>query len=284
MGSVQLVVQHMIKLNVTDYIDIDVERDLSGYALRIITSSENEPASQVYVNSKKKLAEKYGMNVEIIHDPTNFQRRYFEDVDIEIVQYPTSESLTKYSITSVSFANDIDGLTLESSARLYKARRYADLNDVYVPCTAFGVSELITRVRPDRNQKIAIIGRSDLVGKPLLQVLNCHGYRVESFDSRSDLTLVQDVFDIIVLATGTKADLDFIENCIDSHGLIIDVGIIRDENGLHGDLYPLQISALNDKQQFDNVFYTPVPGGVGRLTTWSIFEQLALKNIARRNT
>lgn len=259
----------MSKINIRDYINIDETFDLSGKMFLIQTSDENEEASKVYVAKKKELAEKHGMRVVIRHDKPMYYNSD-ETPEIEMVQKPTSSSLERRS-TFVPEYCDIDGLGDAAAVKMYRARRPHELPK-YVPCTAYGVHKFIeahNTLEPVKT-RVAILGRSELVGKPLDVILRCHGYRVETFDSRSDIRSTNDLYDYIVVATGVLFDYEHttdIAALLRNSGCIVDVGIHRINGKLRGDMHPLALENAT-------VNYTPVPGGVGLLTTWSIFKQL----------
>lgn len=269
----------MIRVDVTKYIDLDETfPTLAGRRLQVITSDENPAESEVYVNKKVELAKKHGMTCQVIRDPHRVED--LQSTLGRIVQLPSSKRLTHYAQHTMSPNVDVDGYTNANRAALYSARRPVDLRGVYVPATAYGVMRFIEafcgkRLADPKNVKVAVFGRSDLVGKPLTKLLQIYGYRVESFDSRYIKFRDNDSFDIIVIATGKSFSGRLIEKMITTQGLIIDVGIHRSENGLHGDLFPATLQRLNTTDKLQYVSYTPVPGGVGRLTTWSIFKQLA---------
>lgn len=258
------------KLNIRDYVNIDETFDLSGKTFIIHTSDENDEASKVYVNKKKQLAEKHGMNVIIRHDKP-FCHNSEELPDIEMIQKPTSPDLERRSMFTPEYC-DIDGLGDAAAVKMYRAKRPHELPK-FVPCTAYGVHKLIeshceAHGLRRRDVRVAILGRSELVGKPLAVILNCHGYRVETFDSRSKFGNEFYSYDYVVVATGKLFSANETDNIVHrTRRLIIDVGIHRVDGKLRGDLEPNTLA--------DGIIeYTPVPGGVGLLTTWAIFKQL----------
>ncbi len=260
----------MYKINIRDYVNIDETFDLRDKTFIINTSDQNDEASHVYVNKKKQLAEKHGMNVIVKHDQP-FHYNSDEKVTIEMIQKPTSSWLD-IKARSLPEDYDIDGLGDKAAIKLYRAKRPNELPK-FVPCTAYGVHKLIeahcsTQNLEPRNVRVAILGRSELVGKPLAVILNCHGYHVETFDSRSNFDHAYYMYDYVVVATGQLFSPDKTKRVIDkTKHLIIDVGIHRIDGKLRGD--------LDQDTLADGIIeYTPVPGGVGLLTTWAIFKQL----------
>ncbi|MGL4521433.1 MAG: hypothetical protein ACRCWQ_02610 [Bacilli bacterium] len=258
------------KLNIRDYVNIDETFDLSGKTFIIHTSDDNDEASKVYVNKKKQLAEKHGMNVIVKHDQP-FHYNSDEKVTIEMIQKPTSSWLD-IKARSLPEDYDIDGLGDKAAIKLYRAKRPHELPK-FVPCTAYGVHKLIeshceAHGLRRRDVRVAILGRSELVGKPLAVILNCHGYRVETFDSRSKFGNEFYSYDYVVVATGKLFSVNETDDIVHrTRRLIIDVGIHRVDGKLRGDLEPNTLA--------DGIIeYTPVPGGVGLLTTWAIFKQL----------
>lgn len=186
-----------------------------------------------------------------------------------ILQLPLPDHLKHYeqSLTDMIAINkDIDGLTSKSVADLSHG------SQTVLPCTVQGVIDVMEYVTKNGNNKkfegsrALVIGRSNIVGKPLVQALLQRNVTPMIAHSRSNVEwLMEDIggsFDWIILATGAKDMFD--ANFLWGHHCVIDVGITFDDNGkLRGDL-------TNEGKEYYSQYYTPVPGGIGPLTTSNV--------------
>lgn len=224
-----------------------------------------DPASQVYVRNKIKACEEVGIKSYAFYlDKEVAQSRVEElirslSVDNKIngilVQLPLPAHLdSKKILELIPYAKDVDGFSAENMGRLC-------MNEpCLVACTPNGVMKMFESENIDLNGKNAVvIGRSNIVGKPMAMLLTNANATVTLCHSRTaDLKQKCLEADIVVAAIGKakfiKADM------IKEGAVVIDVGMNRDENGkLRGDV------------DFENVkekcsFITPVPGGVGPMT------------------
>lgn len=224
-----------------------------------------DPASQVYVRNKIKACEEVGIKSYAFYlDKEVAQSRVEElirslSVDNKIngilVQLPLPAHLdSKKILELIPYAKDVDGFSAENMGRLC-------MNEpCLVACTPNGVMKMFESENIDLNGKNAVvIGRSNIVGKPMAMLLTNANATVTLCHSRTaDLKQKCLEADIVVAAIGKakfiKADM------IKEGAVVIDVGMNRDENGkLCGDV------------DFENVkekcsFITPVPGGVGPMT------------------
>ena len=224
-----------------------------------------DPASQVYVRNKIKACEEVGIKSYAYYlDKEVAQSRVEElirslSVDDKIngilVQLPLPRHLdSKKILELIPYAKDVDGFSAENMGRLC-------MNEpCLVACTPNGVMKMFESENIDLNGKNAVvIGRSNIVGKPMAMLLTNANATVTLCHSRTrDLKQKCLEADVVVAAIGKakfiKADM------IKEGAVVIDVGMNRDENGkLCGDV------------DFENVkekcsFITPVPGGVGPMT------------------
>lgn len=224
-----------------------------------------DPASQVYVRNKIKACEEVGIKSYAFYlDKEVAQSRVEElirslSVDNKIngilVQLPLPAHLdSKKILELIPYAKDVDGFSAENMGRLC-------MNEpCLVACTPNGVMKMFESENIDLNGKNAVvIGRSNIVGKPMAMLLTNANATVTLCHSRTaDLKQKCLEADIVVAAIGKakfiKADM------IKEGAVVIDIGMNRDENGkLCGDV------------DFENVkekcsFITPVPGGVGPMT------------------
>ncbi|MFI3301443.1 MAG: bifunctional 5,10-methylenetetrahydrofolate dehydrogenase/5,10-methenyltetrahydrofolate cyclohydrolase [Candidatus Gastranaerophilales bacterium] len=229
----------------------------------------NDPASQIYVNNKKKTAEKLGINSEIIQ----YQEDVLEDVLLDkindlnnnvevtgiLVQLPLPKHINKSKvINAILPSKDVDGFTPENFGKLFAGEK------PYVyPCTPKGILLLLDEYNINLQGKHAvIIGRSNIVGKPLIQMLLARDATVTTCHSKTtNLEKITKTADILISAVGEKI---IHKNMIKKNCIIIDVGIFKDENGkTTGDVYFEKVAKHTS-------FITPTPGGVGPMTIASL--------------
>ena len=241
----------------------------------VIISVGDDPASKVYVRNKMKAAEEVG--IDALHkqfDANEFGLkicRYIsalnqaEDVDGIMVQLPLPKHLDERAIIdAISPAKDVDGLTTTNIGRLRSGQ------DCLKPCTAAGIIDLCKYYNIELDGKdVTIIGRSNIVGKPLADLMMAEGATVTQCHSHTkQLQNHTDYADIVVSAIGQpKFVTDFyVHGC----QTVIDVGINRDENGkLCGDV---DFDGVKDK--VENI--TPVPGGVGPMTVAELMKNVVI--------
>ena len=224
----------------------------------------DDPASQVYVSSKRKLTEEAGMDSS--HHPLAAEVSQAQllaliselgaddAVDGILVQLPLPGGLDQDEVIArIDPAKDVDGLTAASAGMLAQGR------PGLVPCTPMGVVELLRAGgTPIEGAEAAIVGRSILVGRPLASLLVGANATVTICHSRTrDLAAVLRRADILVAAAGSPGLIT--AEMVRPGATVIDVGTNRTDDGLVGDV------------DFDSVAevagaITPVPGGVGPMT------------------
>ena len=229
----------------------------------------NNASSRIYVNNKKKAAETVGIKSTIIEFEANVPEQILIDKIEELnnntevtgilVQLPLPEHINKNKvITAISPKKDVDGFNPENQGRLMLG-----IEPYFYPATPQGIIMLMDEYNITLESKHAVvIGRSNIVGKPMAQMLLKRNATVTMCHSHTqDLDEIIKTADIVVSAVGKK-----IVRCkmVKKNSVVIDVGIYRDANGkLTGDV------------DFDFVsescgFITPVPGGVGPMTIASL--------------
>ena len=225
----------------------------------------DDPASQVYVHNKEVACEacgfysvKYALPAETTQDELNaLVDKLNKDDKINgiLCQLPLPSHLDdKEVINRIDPLKDVDAFHPVNVGAIM----IGDYN--YLPCTPAGVMELIHSTGIDvSGKKAVVIGRSNIVGKPMAMLLLHENATVEITHSRTqNLADITKEADILVAAIGkakfVKADM------VKDGAVVIDVGMNRDENGkLCGDV---DFEAVKDKCSF----ITPVPGGVGPMT------------------
>ncbi len=227
----------------------------------------DDVASGVYVRNKKKKTESVGMNSFSHHLPTTTpQDELLELIDILnhddavhgiLVQLPLPEHIDEQAvINAIDPAKDVDGFHVVNSGKLATGQ-----TDAFVSCTPLGCLMLIRDVLGDdlSGQHAVIIGRSNIVGKPMAQLLLGESCTVTICHSKTkDIQSITSQADILVAAVGRTQMVG--PDWVKDGAVVIDVGINRNEEGkLVGDV---DFDAVKDKVKA----ITPVPGGVGPMT------------------
>ncbi|EHN0476144.1 bifunctional methylenetetrahydrofolate dehydrogenase/methenyltetrahydrofolate cyclohydrolase FolD [Listeria monocytogenes] len=232
--------------------------------LAVVLVGDNQ-ASRTYVRNKQKRTEEAGMKSVLIELPENVTEEKLlsvveelnEDKTIHgiLVQLPLPEHISEEKvIDTISYEKDVDGFHPVNVGNLFIGK------DSFVPCTPAGIIELIKSTGTQiEGKRAVVIGRSNIVGKPVAQLLLNENATVTIAHSRTkNLPQVAKEADILVVATGLAKFVK--KDYIKPGAIVIDVGMDRDENNkLCGDV------------DFDDVveeagFITPVPGGVGPMT------------------
>lgn len=230
----------------------------------------NDPASEVYVRNKTKQTHKVGMRsfMHLLPETTtqqellNLIQRLNNDPDIHgiLVQLPLPKHLNPDPIIQAILPQkDVDGLTVYNAGKLSLGHM-----DGFIPCTPLGCLLLLQQELPNlRGLNALVIGASNLMGKPMAQLLLNQGCTVTiaHIDTRNTAELAQQA-DILIVATGCKELVK--GSWIKKGAVIIDVGInrITTENKkvkLVGDVSFEEALGIASK-------ITPVPGGVGPVT------------------
>ena len=231
--------------------------------LTVILIGDMAP-SQIYVRNKEKSANEVGLKSEVIKYPDTVEEKTVlekieelnndESVSGILVQLPLPKHIDKQKvIETITPSKDVDG---------FHPMNVGNLSSGYessVPCTPLGCYLMIKKIEPNLSGKKAVmIGRSNLNGKPMAQLLLKENCTVTITHSKTkDLKAECLEADIIVAAVGipelVKADW------VKKDTIVIDVGINKTENGLVGDVAFDEVSKVAKA-------LTPVPGGVGPMT------------------
>ena len=220
--------------------------------------------SQIYVRNKEKSANEVGLKSEVIRYPDSVEEievlKKIDELNNDdsvsgiLVQLPLPKHIDKKKvIESIMPEKDVDG---------FHPMNVGNLSSGYessIPCTPLGCYLLIKKIEPNLNgKKAVIVGRSNLNGKPMTQLLLKENCTVTITHSKTkDLKGECLKGDIIVAAVGipelVKGDW------VKKDAIVIDVGINKTENGLVGDVAFDEVSKVAKA-------LTPVPGGVGPMT------------------
>ena len=231
--------------------------------LTVILIGDMAP-SQIYVRNKEKSANEVGLKSEVIRYADSVEEKTVlekieelnkdETVSGILVQLPLPKHIDKQKvIETITPSKDVDG---------FHPMNVGNLSSGYessVPCTPLGCYLMIKKIEPNLSgKKAVIVGRSNLNGKPMTQLLLKENCTVTITHSRTkDLKAECLEADIIVAAVGipelVKGDW------VKKDAIVIDVGINKTENGLVGDVAFDEVSKVAKA-------LTPVPGGVGPMT------------------
>ena len=224
----------------------------------------DDPASAIYVANKRKACAEAGIEDYHRHLPASSDQAAVASVIEEcnqdpavsgiLLQLPLPEGLDGSSLTgSISPEKDVDGLTPISAGRL------AQGSPGLRPCTPLGVIDLLDSYEVElEGAEAAVVGRSNLVGKPLAALLLQRNATVTVCHSRTrDLAGVCSRADVLVAAVGSPRLLG--ADHVKPGAAVIDVGMNRTEDGLVGDV---DFEAAGERA----ALITPVPGGVGPMT------------------
>ena len=228
-----------------------------------------DPASQIYVNNKKKIAQKIGINSQVINYSENISEEALllkikelnEDKNITaiLVQLPLPKHISvEKVINTISPQKDVDGFSPYNFGRLFSGEK-----PIVYPCTPKGILLLLDEYGIELEGKHAVVvGRSKIVGRPVAQMLldrnatvtMCHSYT-------KNLEQIIKTADVVVSAVGKniiKGEM------LKSDCVVIDVGIFKDSNGkTRGDVDFESSSKIAS-------YISPVPGGIGPMTIASL--------------
>ena len=225
----------------------------------------NDGGSVFYINNQEKVATSLGVYFEkLLLDETISEDHLINEIEKLnndnnvhgiILQLPLPKGINeKKVINAISADKDIDCLTYENQGKLYCGEK------VFLPCTPNSVITLLEKYEIELEGKnVVVIGRSNIVGKPVAQLLLNKNATVTICHSRTKN--LQDICrnaDIIVVAIGRPKYLN--EEFVNENSIVIDVGTSSLDGKITGDV---DFERVSDKVNM----ITPVPGGVGALTT-----------------
>ncbi len=230
----------------------------------IVFLAGEDPASTVYVRNKAKASAEAGIDAPTVNLPANVAQEELlarlaeanrdPATDGILVQLPLPSRIdTRAVLDAVAPEKDVDGFHPENVGRLHQGRPR------FVPCTPAGILELLERYRiPVEGRRAVVVGRSDIVGKPMAALLLARNATVTTAHSRTrDLAGVCREAEILVAAIGRPRFLGAAH--VAPGATAVDVGINRVEGKLVGDLDFEAVAPIAGA-------VTPVPGGVGPLT------------------
>jgi methylenetetrahydrofolate dehydrogenase (NADP+)/methenyltetrahydrofolate cyclohydrolase len=233
----------------------------------------DDPASQIYIASKHTAATEAGIHARDLRLPADIgeddllaqvaELNADDSVDAILVQLPVPDHIDEARvIRAIDAHKDVDGFHPFNAGQLYLGRQ------TLVPATPLGIMALLAEHRiPLEGKRAVVLGRSDIVGKPVAHLLLQANATVTVCHSRTDdLSRFTLDADVLVAAVGRPAIVS--PDMVKTGSVVVDVGINRTDAGLVGDVDPgaAEVAA----------FMTPVPGGVGPMTI-----ALLLRNTVR---
>lgn len=256
-------ISKQIKDELRDEVEKLTEADIN--ACLAVIQVGNDPASTVYVNNKKKACAYVGINsrsYELPEDTSeqtllDLVQKLNEDPEVNgiLVQLPLPKQIDEDKvIRTISPDKDVDGFHPVSVGRLWIGEKG------FLSCTPAGVIQLLKRSGIEiEGKECVIIGRSNIVGKPMAALLLRENATVTVAHSKTkDLKSIAKRADILIVAIGKAKFIT--KDYIKEGAVVIDVGMHRDEqNHLCGDVDCEDVSSVVSA-------ITPVPGGVGPMT------------------
>lgn len=250
--------------------------------LQIIVIGEND-ASAIYVRNKRKFGEQIGAKVEVLYLDADVSEQYVLDTiemynqDCNVhglfVQLPVPNHISEQKIINqISPEKDVDGFTNVTSGKLVNGQ------SAMYPCTADAVLTILDHIQFElMGANVVVAGRSNIVGKPLANLLINKGATVTVVNSKTkNIKQFIDSSDVFISAIGQPKffDANYFED--KDELIVIDIGINRDENNkLCGDIDFENVEPIVGK-------ITSVPGGVGVLTVTHVMKNL-LKAVMKEN-
>lgn len=229
----------------------------------------DDSSSKIYVNNKKKVAEKIGIKSEIITYPADVDENTVLDkihelnadssVDAILLQIPVPKHINGYKlINAISPKKDVDGLNPENVGKISTG-----LVPYAYPCTPKGILWLLDEYKINLDGKhVVIVGRSNLVGKPLAQMaLNRNATVTICHSHTNNLVDITKTADILISAVGVNKIIS--EEMVKKNSVVVDVGICKVDCKTCGDVDFGKVSLVSS-------YITPVPGGVGPMTIASL--------------
>ncbi|MFD2925926.1 bifunctional methylenetetrahydrofolate dehydrogenase/methenyltetrahydrofolate cyclohydrolase FolD [Halobacillus naozhouensis] len=234
------------------------------YPKLVVVIVGEDPASMSYVKGKQRASEKIGMDSDLIElseetseaELLNIINRLNEDKTVHgiLVQLPLPQQIDEQKvIEAINPSKDVDGFHPINAGRMLTGQ------ETFYPCTPFGILVMLKRANVSIEGKhVVIIGRSNLVGKPVGQLLlNEHATVTHCHSRTENLREHTKRADILIVAAG-KAGLITGED-ISEGTVVIDVGVNRVDGKLTGDV---DFESAKEKASY----ITPVPKGVGPMT------------------
>lgn len=266
-------VSQKVKLSIKEQVDKLKEK---GIFPKLVTISvERDGAFSIYIKNKKKACDEVGIlceNISLGSDTTEEELidlieklNAKDDIHGILLQSPVPEHIDiNKAFSSISSNKDVDGFNPINIGKLMLGQ------DTFIPCTAKGIIRMLEYYNIEIEGKHAVIvGRSNIVGKPVMKCLLDKNATVTTCHSRTkDLSNYTKQADILVVATGKEGLIN--GEMVKKDAVVIDVGINFTMDGkLVGDV---DFESVSKKASY----ITPVPGGVGPMTVAMLLENVIL--------
>ncbi|MCL1944518.1 MAG: bifunctional 5,10-methylenetetrahydrofolate dehydrogenase/5,10-methenyltetrahydrofolate cyclohydrolase [Firmicutes bacterium] len=254
-------IANQIRLNLKQFVLKNDIQDKIGLAVVLVGQ---DPASHIYVNNKVRACTQIGIRSMVYKLPDNISQVELVQlvdslnqdriIDGILLQLPLPSHIDAQKVIDhIDSKKDVDGLSKNNVYNLQKGY------DCLKPCTPLGIMKLIASTGVVVEGKHAVVvGRSEIVGKPMVQLLNLSNATVTNCHSlTSNLAQLTSLADILIVAVGQRHLIGV--KHVKKGAIVIDVGINRLDNKLYGDVDFEQVKDIAS-------YITPVPGGVGPMT------------------
>lgn len=238
----------------------------------VVIQIGSNPASNIYISQKKKMFLELDIEFEHVNLIDNVEEtKIIELIDILnndnnvdgiMIQLPVPKRIDiRKLIDKIHPNKDVDGLTNINKEKLINGI------DCLVPCTALGIIDLLKEYEIElKNKNIVVVGRSELVGKPVSILLEKEGGNITICHSKTEnLSTYTKNADILISAVGKNKLIT--KEMVKEGVVVIDVGINKIDNKITGDV---DFETVSKKASY----ITPVPGGVGPMTLASLSKNL----------
>lgn len=230
----------------------------------------SDPASETYVKFKERAAKKVGMESTILRLKSDISEQELiseieklnknESVHGILLQLPIPDHINSDRVINlINPKKDVDGFSDENVAKLSKNQ------DALIPCTPLGITRLLDEYNiKTEGEHCVIIGRSQIVGKPMAQLMLQRNSTVTICHSRTkNLKEITKQADILIAAVGKAQMVD--KSFVKDGAVVIDVGVSRVDGKLYGDVKFDEVKTIASH-------ITPMPGGVGPMTIACLLE------------
>ncbi|CDK34558.1 bifunctional methylenetetrahydrofolate dehydrogenase/methenyltetrahydrofolate cyclohydrolase FolD [Ligilactobacillus salivarius] len=269
-----------IRTNVSEKVSLLKQEGITPKLVVILVGED--PASQVYVRNKRKTAHALGIEAVDIRLPENVEEdeliRLIDELNSDgtvhgiLVQLPLPKHINENKVTyRIIPEKDVDGFHPLNIGKLFMNIPGP------LPCTPRGIMEFFKEYDiPVSGKRVVIVGRSNIVGRPMAALLvNSDATVTIAHSKTKNLAEVTKQADILIVAIGKGEFID--ENYVKKGAVVIDVGMNRNNDGkLVGDVNMESVSKVAS-------YITPVPGGVGPMTIAMLMKQtveLAERSVA----
>ena len=268
-----ILVSEQIKQTIKKEVSILINKGILPCLATILVGDDQ--ASATYVKNKQTAASKVGILTRDIKLSDNTDQEKLVSTINELnkdnsvhgilVQLPLPHHIESSITNVVNYEKDVDGLTSYNLGLLFEG------TPKLIPCTPLGILQLIDFYNIDvHGMDVAIINRSNLVGKPLGILLMNRDATVTFFHSKSrNLEDKLRNFDCIITAVGDRKKFTLKNNMVKDGVIIFDVGISRTNGKIQGDV---DFKSMSEKASY----ITPVPGGVGPMTVTMLLKNTVL--------